>query len=472
MKVGLIFCPFKHKKFEEDLKVVSDEFGVYPPLGLAYAASILREQNHEVTLIDAHALKLSKEETLERVKEFKPGMLGFLLTTYMFQDTLSWIRYFKKETKLPVVVGNINVELYPEETLSYEEIDYGIIGPAQESLPALLKCLEEGKSIEKIKGLAFRKNMEVIINPPEAKVEDFRTLPYPARDLLPNERYFQFISKRKNFTLIVTSKGCPYKCNFCAVNKIPYTERDIDDVMKEIEECYYRYNVREIDFFEPTFTCNRKRVIKICNELIRRKLDLHWSCRARVDHVDERLLKKMKLAGCKRIYYGIESGSEEVLKKEMKNITLEQIKHAIRITKKQGIKTLGFLMVGQPGETKEDLEKTIKLVKELKLDYIQVGRTIAKPGTDLHIASVQQTGYDYWKEYVLGNVEEKRSPSPWSLVSEQDKFNAAKKMYAIQYLRPGYIIKTLLQIKSIDELKRYIKAGLNFILGNQKIDLK
>jgi len=470
MKIALIFCPFKHKKFEEDLKVVSNEFGVYPPLGLAYTSAILEEAGHEVLLIDANALKLTKQETLKKIRKFNPGILGFMLTTYMFHDTLKWIQFMKKETDLPTIVGNINVDLYPKETLSYKEIDYGLRGPAQKVLPEFISRLEKGKSIDDIKGLVYKKNGKVIINEPDVWVEDFETLPHPARHLLPNDKYYQYISKRKNFTLVITTKGCPYKCKFCYVNKIPYTERSIKDVMVEVEECCDKYKVREIDFFEPDFTCNRKRIIEICDELIKRKLDLEWSCRSRVDEVDNFLLKKMQKAGCRRIYYGIESGDQNILNRNAKGIKLEQIRKAIHLTRQNKIKSLGFLMVGQMGDTMETVKKTSKLIKEIPLDYIQVGRTIPKPGGEFHELAKKATGKDPWKEYILTGVE-KRMPTPWTEMTEEEKLNAAKKMYKEFYFRPSYIMKTLLEIRSFDEFMRYFRGGLDF-LGNQRVDLE
>jgi radical SAM superfamily enzyme YgiQ (UPF0313 family) len=470
MNVALIFPPFQHKKFEEDLKVVSDEFGVYPPLGLAYAASILEKAGHEVILIDANALKLKKEEALEKVNNFKPQLLGFMLTTYMFHDTLSWIKFFKKETKLPIVVGNINIDLYPRETLSYPEIDYGIIGPAQKSLPLLLSYLEKGKDIDHIKGLCFKKNGKVVVNPSGKKVEDFETLPFPARHLLPNDKYYQFVSKRKNFTIMITTKGCPHKCKFCYLSEIPYIERKIEDVIKEIEECYHKHGVREIDFFEPDFVYNRERTIKLCKKLIEMKLDLMWSCRARVDQVDEGLLRIMNKAGCVRIYYGIESGDQAILNKNSKGITLNQIRRALTLTKKHGIKSLGFLMVGQVGDNKESLEKTIKFIKELPLDYIQVCRTIPKPRSELDSVVIKKTGRDYWRDYLLNKEPEERIQTPWTELNEEEKLNATNRMYREFYLRPHYIFGAILNIKSFHELKRYFRAGLKF-LGNQRGDL-
>lgn len=471
MKISLIFCPFSHKKFEEDLPVVSQEFGVYPPLGLAYAAAILEKEGHEVILIDANALKLTKEETLKRIMDFKPKLLGFMLTTYMFQDTLEWIKYLKRKTNLPVVVGNINVELYPKETLSHEEIDYGIIGPAQKNLPELVAALENNKDISNIKGLTYKKNGKIIINKPESLVEDFSTLPFPARHLLPNDRYKQYISKRKNFTIAISSRGCPHKCDFCYVNQIPYRVRDVNDFVNELEECYKRYGVREFDFFEPDFIVNKKRVFEICNEILKRKLRIYWSCRGRVNEADEDLLKIMKRAGCCRIYYGIESGSQEILDKENKGITLEQIRKAVKLTKKKGIKVLGFLMIGQQGDTIETAKKTIKFAKELNLDYVQIGRTIPKPRSYLDEITKKATGRDYWRDYVLGKEKERRIETPWTELTEEQKLELVKEAYKQIYFSPSYIIKTLFKIKSLDELKRYTRAGLSFVFGNMN-DLK
>jgi len=472
MRIALIFCPFSHRKFEEDLECVSSNFGVYPPLGLAYAASILEKAGHNVIIIDANALKLSKEETLDRIKVFNPQLLGFMLTAYMFRLTLEWIKYLKKNTGLPVLVGNINVQLYPNETLSHDEINYGIIGPAHESLPKLISAMENKTDISQIEGICYKKDGKIIIKQPESFKEDFNNLPFPARHLLPNDKYCQFISKRKNFSILVTTKGCKYNCKFCYLTKIPYTERDVNNVIEEIEECYYKYNVREIDFFEASLVANRKRTIKICKELIKRKLNLEWSCRARVDEIDDELLKIMRKAGCRRIYYGIESGDQEILNKNSKGITLNQIKNAIRLTKKNKIKTLGFFMVGQVGDTKETVEKTIRFMKSLSLDYIQVGRTIPKPCSYLDNLLQQKTNKDYWRDYVLGKEEEKRIPTPWTELTEEEKFEAIKRMYKQLYLSPWYILKTLLSIRSFGEFKRYAKAGLKFVFGNQKVDLK
>jgi radical SAM superfamily enzyme YgiQ (UPF0313 family) len=462
MKIALVFPPYNHKKFNENLRTVDEEFGIYPPLNLAYVAAILEKAGHEVILIDAKALKLSKKAALEKVKKFNPDLLGFMLTTYMFHQTLDWIRYLKQNTDLPVVVGGINVMNYPRETLSHQEIDYAIIGSAKKALPQLVDALEQGKDFTKIKGLCYKNNGEVNINQPDSLAEDIDELPFPARHLLPNHRYYSFISKRKNFTIMVTAKGCPYPCTFCAIGKIPYSERSPKKIADEIEECYEKYNVREIDFFTATFTLNKSKVMELCEEIKKRGLNIDWSCRSRCDTVNEKLLKEMASAGCKRIYYGIESGDPRILKAVKKNINLKQVEKAIKLTQKYGIKALGFFMIGNPGETRESVEKTVKFAKKLNLDFIQVMRTIPKPCTDLDEDLKRKTGKDYWRDFVLGKEEEKRLPNIWCDLSDKEIDHYMKKLYSL-YFSPKYIIKTILGIKSFHELRRYIKAGLEMI---------
>ena len=181
MKIAIIFPPYNHKKFSENLEVVDEEFGVYPPLGPAYAAAILEKAGHEVILIDAKALKLSKKETLDRVKRFNPNLMAFMLTTYIFHQTLSWIKYLKNEVNVPVICGGINLAYYPRETLSHKEIDFGIIGSARESLPKLVKAIEKNRDFSKINGICYRKKGKIIVNMPDSFHDEIDNLPFPAR---------------------------------------------------------------------------------------------------------------------------------------------------------------------------------------------------------------------------------------------------------------------------------------------------
>jgi radical SAM superfamily enzyme YgiQ (UPF0313 family) len=471
MRIALIHCPVGHRIFSENLKVVDEEFCLAPPIILAYVAAILEKAGHKVILIDANALRLTKEQALKILKSFLPDVIGFRTDSYWFHRIVEWADYLKTTLRVKIIIGGINVTLYPKESLSYPCFDYGIAGEAIESLPQLISALEKKEGVNGIKGLVYRDKGEVIINPPSDKPINFDNYPFPARHLLPNHLYYSFTSQLKNYTVMLTSTGCPFKCSFCAISNLAYRERSPRNVIDEIEECYKQYNVREIDFFDATFFINKQRAIEICEEIVRRKIKIEWSCRSRVDVVDENILKSASRAGCKKIYYGIESSSALVLKNINKDIDDDQITHAINITGKYGINALGFFMVGNPSDTKESILSSIEFAKKLNLDFIQICRTIAKPDTELNARLIKTYGTDYWREYILGRRQEMRLPTPWSTLSEYEIEKYVRKFYRDFYFRPPYIIKRLRKVKSPVELMRYIKVATKWFISNYS-DLK
>lgn len=468
MKIAFIYPPQVHKCFEEDIDIVSREFGVFPPLGLAYAAAIHEKSGNQSIIIDANAERLSTKAALARANAFKPDMLAFLLTAYGFSDALYWIRFFKKETNLPVLAGNVLCSMYPEVIMQYPEIDYIIIGPATETLPLLVDRLKNCLDLDGLSGIGYRRNKEVVISRPLTMKEDFNSLPFPARHLLPNDKYHAVMSKRKNYTIIITSKGCNSKCTFCHIHSLPLSFRPEDKVVEEIEECYTKFGVREMDIFDPAFTMSKARVLKICQGIIKKGIDVHWACRTRVDQVDEELLYCMQKAGCRRILYGIESGVNESLLKMQKGIVTDQAKHAVRITKEYGIMVIGFFMLGVPGETVETLRKTIRYSREIGVDYAQYHRTMAKPDTDLSRQVNEVLGYDYWREYIGGRVPERRLPTPWTSLSDDIIQAAAKQAYLRFYFRPRYLLRLIVGIKSWSEFKRYVRSALGLLLSKRE----
>lgn len=462
MKISFIYPPFGSVKNQPNIAAVSDNYGVFPPLNLAYVAAIAEKAGHDVQLIDANALKLTKEQTLQRIKQFNSDILAFTITTYLFHQTLNWISYLKKETGLKTLIGGVNNSLYPLETLSHEEIDFGIIGEAEETLPQFLKALPSN-DFKKIKGLAYKYNKKTILNQFRKPIQTLENLPFPARHLLPNEKYYSFISQRKNFTGLITTRGCPYKCIFCEQGNKTYRERPVKDVIGEIEECYHKHFIREIDVFDPSFTTKKSRTIEICKKIKEIKIDLDWAIRTRADKMDEEMLKELASAGCKRIYYGIESGDETILKTIKKTTNLNQIKKIIKLTKQEGIDVFGYFMIGHPGETKTTIARTISFAKELELDYAQFSKLTTLPGTELYDLLKKQIGYDYWREYILDPSKEQDLPRYECNFSEDEIQDFIKKAYKKFYFRPQQIIRILLKIKSFDEVKKYYKAGLRMV---------
>ena len=469
MRLAFVFNPFTYKLHEENLRIVQRYFGLFPPLSMAWVAGIAERAGHEVTFIDARTLRLNPDEVVARLKVFRPDMVGFMMTTYMFRETLQWIRYIKENLPgVRTIVGGYNLRVYPQESVMPKEIDYGCFNSAYHTVPGLLEALENNTGLADVPGLIYKQGTKIIQTDygPEPHFNDY---PNPARHLLPNELYAEFPTERKNFTVMVTSKGCPMNCLFCEARSTPYNPRSIQTVVDEIQECYDVHGVREIDFFDYEFLVDRKRAMGICEEIIRRDLDILWACRARIDSLDEDLLRRMKQSGCGRVYLGIESGLQEMLDRVNKGITIEQVRRAVDMTKAHGIKTLGFFMTGLPGETRQTLKETVKFATSLGLDYVQFSKTTAKPLTTMWYDMVKESGYDYWKEYILGNAEEAPLPRPWTELSNNEIDHLTKKAYQKFHSRPFFLLKHALAVRSFDEFKRKFLAWLEMQFRQESV---
>lgn len=469
MRVALVFNPFSYKLHEENLRIVQRYFGLFPPLSLAWVAGIAERAGHEVTIVDARTLQLTPDQVLRHLQQWKPDVLGFMMTTYMYRETLDWIRYLRGGLpKAKVIVGGYNLRVYPRESVMPPEIDFGCYNSAYETVPRLLEELEDGRHFEDVPGLIFKQNGDVI-ETPHAAEPSFDEYPNPARHLLPNELYAEFPTERKNFSVMVTSKGCPKNCLFCEAGRTTYNPRSVETVVNEMQECYERFDIREIDIFDYEFLINRQRAMGICHEMQRRKLDLLWACRARIDSVDEELLKQMAAAGCGRIYYGIESGDQEMLDRVNKGIKLEQVRETIKLTKKYGIRALGFFLIGSPRETRDTIRATLKFAKSLDLDYVQFSKTTAKPLTSMWHDMVQESGYDYWREYILGNAAEQPLPRPWTELTNDEIDELALRAYKKFHARPFFLLKHTLQVRSWSEFRRKFLAFWEMMLRQERV---
>ncbi|MBT3464411.1 radical SAM protein, partial [archaeon] len=437
-----------------------------PNMSLSYVAGALQKAGHDLIFLDAMASKLSLNDLVTKVQSFKAEILMFSITTYLFHQSIEIIKYFKERCKnVIIIVGGAHLGIFPKETLTQKCIDFGIIGEAEEAVVELIDSIENKKPLIEIKGICYRKNKKIIITKKRDKIKDLDTIAFPARNLLPMERYYSFISKFKNYTILMSSRGCTFQCIFCEQRTGDIRYRSKKNVVDEIEECYNKYHVKEIDIFDPLFTINKKRVIEICKEIQKRNINIAWSCRSRVDTIDEEMLVEMKKAGCYRIYFGIESGDEIILKKIKKFTKISQIKKAIHLTKKHKILAFGYFMFGNPGETKSTIENTINLSLSLPLDYAQYNRVSTLPGTVLYENLKNTLGEDYWKKYVKDKKFERALPRFDCNLSDEILNKYIKKAYMKFYFRPIQVFRIIKSINSIKEFVRYVKAGISMIIN-------
>jgi len=432
--------------------------GVYPPLGLAYIGAVLEEGGHEVSILDMPALNLSLRQINEKMLQEKPDIVGITVMSPLIRNALEIAR-IAKEAGLTVVMGGPHLSAYPEETLSHDFVDYGITGEGEHSMLKLADALASGGAVDGIEGLVYKKDRRVCMNEP-AIVEDLDSLPFPARYLLPAERYSSVIAMHP-FTTMMSGRGCPFDCGFCfkqpSDKKI--RRRSASNIVDEMEEVVEKYRVKEIMFYDDTFTLQRDHVVNICNEILDRGLDVKWEAPTRADCIDKELLKIMQKAGCIRLRYGVESGDEEILRLMRKGITIKLVKDVFEWTREAGIETFAYFIIGYAKENAQSIKRTISLAKELNPDWVMFTVAMPYPCTQLY-EMAQKEGLldgDYWAEITLGSRDERM---PY-LVADADEW--VRKAYRSFYLRPSFVVKKLLKLRNLDTLRKYIRGMLGVI---------
>ena len=464
MKVSLIFTSNELNPNFSDLSFRDDSIGFIPPLSLMTVAAILEGEGVEVQLIDMEAERLSYLQTLEKLKMFSPDLLGFTLTTYSFHSVLKWIKKFKKDTCLPVMAGGAHVALYPRETMAHKEIDYLIIGEAEIPLPQFIRAFQKNwRNLENIKSIAYRDGDRLVLDTTRQYINNIDATPFPARHLIKNELYSNILTKRKNFTAMLSARGCPYRCAFCDQKTPPRRMRSPYNFFSEIKNNYERFGIREFDIYDSTFTADKKRVIEICDLIKTSGLDVSWTVRSRVDSVNKEVLRALKETGCHTIMYGIESSDPGILKRMRKGISIDRIKDVIAFTKSIGIETLGFFMMGFPGESHKTIQDTVRFSLELPLDYVQYTVLVPFPDTEIYEYYMQSWSQDYWAEYTVDEKNERKIELLGTTVTRQEASRYVSLAYRRFYFRPRIVWRRLSKIKSSKELLRLIRGAAGIL---------
>ncbi len=437
---------------------------VLPNLSSLYLAAWLEKHGHKVKYVEAFALRYDLRDITREIKNFDAEVICISLITEIFQNSLNWIKRIKQECNIPIVVGGVHMDVYYKETLGYDCIDFGIRGKAWNAIAELMKELEKkNPRFDKIHNLVYKKNNKIMVNPLGKDTTTLNDVPQPARHLTPIKSYSTLLSKKWPTTVALTSSGCPFNCAYCDVKHISLEFRDAKNMIEEIKQCD-RLGIKEIHYQDETFTLNKQRVIAFCEELKKLNTGISWSIRTRADLVDESLIKLMKEAGCYKIHFGIESANSEVLKNLGRNIPLKKIAEAVNLCRKYKILTLGFVMIGNPGEGKKEALETLEFIKKLPLDFIQVNKLTPCPLSDLYNRLVKEKGIDYWGEYTKGNWGKiKEMGNYFSELSDSELEDMQKKIFREFYFRPSYMLNRILQLRSLKEFKMMFEAALSLM---------
>jgi radical SAM superfamily enzyme YgiQ (UPF0313 family) len=365
-----------------------------------YIAAVVEREGYNVKIIDDYLEKLSQINLSKRILQYKPDIVGISIACTNFYEGLRVAKLIKTISDAFVVIGGPHATLRAKSFIEYPEVDAVVLGEGEYTLLEIIKRIEMDQSLEGCKGCYCKVNGKVIYNDLRERIKDLDSLPLPARHLVRNKSYprtYSFGGIKRPVDTVSTSRGCPYNCTFCSSREIwgpLYRYRSAEDVVDEIELLIKKYGTRGIYFREDNFTLNKKRVINLCDELIKRNMKIEWECSSRVDLVDKELLKKMREAGCKFIWYGFESGSPKTLEIISKGITVEKSRKAAKITKEAGIGIGGSFMIGIPGETKKDVIKTYNFIKELALTRVSLAHFLGVPDCQLYREIIKNKWYD------------------------------------------------------------------------------
>lgn len=361
---------------------------VWPPLNLANLAAVAEKKGHEVRIVDGQVENMSLRKTIEQIEVFKPDIIGITATTPFYHIASDLARGLKhSNSKTPIAVGGPHISILREKAFS-SFWDYAFIGEADESWPMFLEQYENGKDVSNVKGILYRDGGNVKFTGMPDPIDDLDSIPFPARHLLKMNKYKLGTSQgTKNFTSIMYSRGCPFKCIFCNTKLIGHRvrRRSVRLVVDEIISVVSHFNIRHFYFADDNLTLNRDYTLQMCDMIDKEGLSITFEGSTRANLIDEELISRMAKSGLIRISFGLETVDPEMRRIMRKEVPLESYATANRLTNEYGVETLNSVMIGMPGETRETVKKTLSYLRNAR-DIQQANCSIAVPypGTELY----------------------------------------------------------------------------------------
>lgn len=459
-RVLLIYPPSPVINREDRCQQPTKELLVIPPLpptDLMYLASIAESCGFEAIIRD-----YSQGGNFEAdLKEFQPNYLVANIATPTFKSDMMAVQHAKEIVpSICTIVKGAPFLTYNTNTI-YENpfIDYVIMGEAELTLKDIL----DGVPDNEILGICYRENFQPVKNDKRPFIDNLDILPFPARHLVDNSIYRR-PDNGKVQAVVKVARGCPFHCFFCLATPVSGAKvrtRSPENIVAELKECVEKYNIKNFLFWSDIFNFNREWTLELCQKIIESGLKISWSSNTRADTMDDEMAKMMYKSGCRLVSIGVESGSQKMLDNIGKKITLDDIRNTVKILKKNKIKIYNYFVIGLPWETEETVEETIKFAIELDSNFISFYTATPLPGT-------KYFAYAMMNKLVEGNLDFRSAyyePVVRSEhLSKERIFELHKQAVKRFYLRPKFILKTLLSLRSFAEVKNYFVAGINLLL--------
>lgn len=443
------------------------------PMNLAYLAAYLRRTGIKVSLADYEVEPYSEEGLHHLLRKTQAGLVGVSCCTPTIINGARICEAVKRfDPAIATVVGGSHASGLIIPTLEeFPSFDFLVFGEGEETMAELCTSLATGGNGEGISGLAYRCCKQIEVATPRALIDDLDSLPFPARDLIRYDRQAghssRGFSNNLRSTELFTSRGCPISCSFCAIQatfgkRVRF--RSINAVEAEVSDFVQKFHFNHVVIADDTFTLDAGRGAAICDILARNGID-SWNCDTRVTSVTPELLRHMQMTGCRKIAFGVESGSQPVLDRIGKGITVERIHEAFRMARNAGIPQIegNFIIGVDPDETAEDLEQTRRLIRELPWDFVSIAIIVPFPGTPVYDRMLSHGLIDKsatWEDFVLFG-----RPPKWRTAnfSANQLLSLQRKMTREFYLNPGYIARQLVAIRSWRDVTYWISTGSSYL---------
>jgi len=376
------------------------------PIYQAYTLAVLGQEGFDVAAIDCSVSGMDIQEFVRAVGSHAPDLVVMEISTPTFDLDMATASVLKEKLTLPMVVVGTHASIYHREILGgYSSIDLVARGEYEYTVLDLAGALQQERDLAGVQGLTFRRDGEVVVNPDRPRVEDLDTIPFPARDHFEWRKYHEPTYFALPWITMITSRGCPYQCTFCSWPQTMYGHRyrvrSAQNVVDEMEYCVEKYRPGEIFFDDDTFTIGKTRVMEICREIRDRDLSVIWSCMGRTDTVDDEMLAHMFDAGCRKIKFGVETGSTRIMAAIQKGLDLNKVAAAFQMARSVGMEVHGTFMIGLPGETRDTVRETVQLACSIPMDSVQFSIATPFPGTDFY-RQCRQNGWlvtENWEDY-------------------------------------------------------------------------
>lgn len=395
-----------------------------PPLGLGYLASVLEENKYQVRIFDFTKKSYKIKEAGEIILKENPDIIGLSITTQKFISAKKLIEFLKNNSNVPIIVGGVHITALPQYSLEELKADFGIVGEGEYSFLNFVKYIQnKEKNIDKIKGLIYRENSNIKINLPPDIIENLDELPFPAWHLIDPRNYppnpWQLFYRKFPVAPILTTRGCPYSCMYCAIAKKKYRIRNSKYIVDEIEYLIENFDIKEFQIIDDCFNFYKEHVQKFCEEIINRNLKILWKTPngVLIRNIDKDILKLMKKAGCYELWFGIESGIKEVLEKNKINkVNLQEVYQKIKSVKEEGIEVGGFFIFGLPGDDLKTLSKTTNFMVNLPFSFVHIAQAVPVPGSELFseyylknksLSNINWNDFYFFKPFTLTDISAK-----------------------------------------------------------------